>query len=106
MANIEYIFGIHAVQTKLQRNPERVQEVWFQEGREDQRLNQVKGLADEQGIECQVLPRRELDNKVKGRHQGVVAACTPNPAKDEHFLTQLLTRSTWSTSLPICTWVA
>jgi len=33
MANIEYVFGIHAVQTKLQRNPERVQEIWFQEGR-------------------------------------------------------------------------
>ena len=90
MANIEYVFGIHAVQTKLQRNPERVQEIWFQEGREDQRLNQVKALADEQGIECQIMPRRELDNKVKGRHQGVVAGCTPNPAKDEHFLTQLL----------------
>jgi 23S rRNA (guanosine2251-2'-O)-methyltransferase len=78
------------VQTKLQRNPERVQEVWFQEGREDQRLKQVKGLADEQGIECQIKPRRELDNKVNGRHQGVVAACTPNPAKDEHFLMQML----------------
>ena len=90
MANIEYVFGIHAVQTKLQRNPERVQEVWFQEGREDQRLKQVKGLADEQGIECQIMPRRELDNKVNGRHQGVVAACTPNPAKDEHFLMQML----------------
>ena len=90
MANIEYVFGIHAVQTKLQRNPERVQELWFQEGREDQRLNQVKALADEQGIECQIMPRRELDNKVKGRHQGVVAGCTPNPAKDEHFLMQLL----------------
>ena len=59
MANIEYVFGIHAVQTKLQRNPERVQEVWFQEGREDQRLKQVKGLADEQGIECQIMPRRD-----------------------------------------------
>ena len=90
MVNIEYVFGIHAVQTKLQRNPERVQEIWLQEGREDQRLNQVRGLADEQGIECQIMPRRELDNKVKGRHQGVVAACTPSPAKDEHFLTQLL----------------
>ena len=90
MANIEYVFGIHAVQTKLQRNPEWVQEVWFQEGREDQRLKQVKGLADEQGIECQIMPRRELDNKVNGRHQGVVAACTPNPAKDEHFLMQML----------------
>ena len=90
MANIEYVFGIHAVQTKLQRNPERVQEIWLQEGRDDQRLKQVKGLADEQGIECQVMPRRELDNKVKGRHQGIVAACTPNPAKDEGFLTQLL----------------
>jgi len=90
MANIEYVFGIHAVQTKLQRNPERVQEIWFQEGREDQRLNQVRGLADEQGIECQIMPRRELDNKVNGRHQGVVAVCTPSPAKDENFLTQLL----------------
>jgi len=90
MVNIEYVFGIHAVQTKLQRNPERVQEIWLQEGREDQRLNQVRGLADEQGIECQIMPRRELDNKVKCLHQGVVAACTPSPAKDEHFLTQLL----------------
>ncbi len=90
MANIEYVFGIHSVQSKLQRNPEWVQKVWFQEGREDQRLKQVKDLADEQGIECQIMPRRELDNKVSGRHQGVVAACTPSPAKDEHFLTQLL----------------
>jgi len=90
MANIEYVFGIHAVQTKLQRNPERVQEIWFQEGRDDQRLKQVKALADEQSIECHIMPRRDLDNKVNGRHQGVVAGCTPSPVKDEHFLTQLL----------------
>ncbi|MDC9720705.1 MAG: RNA methyltransferase substrate-binding domain-containing protein, partial [Gammaproteobacteria bacterium] len=94
MATIEYVFGIHAVQTKLQRNPERVQEIWLQEGREDQRLNQVKALADEQGIECQIMPRRELDSKVKGRHQGIVAACTPSPAKDENFLKELLAELT------------
>jgi 23S rRNA (guanosine2251-2'-O)-methyltransferase len=90
MSNIEYVFGIHAVQTKMQRNPERVQEIWFQEGRDDQRLKQVKSLAQDQGIECQLVPRRQLDSKVNGRHQGVVAACTPSPAKDEGYLKQML----------------
>ena len=90
MKQVEFVFGLHAVQTKLQRNPEQVQELWMQQGREDQRLQKLQVLAAEQEIATNIVPRKELDQRVKGRHQGVVAACTPTPVKNESDLNELL----------------
>jgi len=90
MKQVEFVFGLHAVQTKLQRNPEQVQELWMQQGREDQRLQKLQVLAAEQEIATNIVPRKELDQRVKGRHQGVVAACTPKPVKNEADLNALL----------------
>ena len=90
MKQVEFVFGLHAVQTKLQRNPEQVQELWMQQGREDQRLQKLQVLATEQEIATNIVPRKELDQRVKGRHQGVVAACTPTPVKNEADLNVLL----------------
>ena len=36
----EYIFGWHAVEAVLKREPERIQQVWIQTGRED-RFNRM-----------------------------------------------------------------
>ena len=90
MKQVEFVFGLHAVQTKLQRNPEQVQEIWLQQGREDKRLQKLQVLAAEQEIATHVIARKELDQRVRGRHQGVVAACTPSPAKTEADLNELL----------------
>ena len=90
MKQVEFVFGLHAVQTKLQRNPEQVQELWMQQGRDDQRLQKLQVLAAEQEIATNIVPRKELDQRVKGRHQGVVAACTPTPVKSESDLNELL----------------
>ena len=90
MQQVEFVFGLHAVQTKLQRNPEQVQEIWLQQGREDQRLQKLQVLAAEQEIATSVVARKVVDQRVKGRHQGVVAACTPSAAKTEADLNQLL----------------
>lgn len=71
--SVEQVFGIHAVQAVLQREPERVQAVWLQVGRDDQRLQALRRQAEAAGVSVSEVPRRELDQRVAGRHQGVVA---------------------------------
>jgi 23S rRNA (guanosine2251-2'-O)-methyltransferase len=87
---LPYIFGLHAVNNLLVHNPNRVREAWLQEGRNDQRLQQLQQLLNKADISWQWVPRRELDQRVSGRHQGVVAACAANPVQNESFLEQLL----------------
>ena len=70
----EYIFGWHAVEAVLKREPERLQQVWIQTGREDRRVKTVTETLNELGVRWQVVHRKELDQRVAGVHQGVVAA--------------------------------
>lgn len=70
----EYVFGWHAVDAVLKREPERLQQVWIQTGRQDKRVKSVTDALDGLGVRWQVVHRRELDERVAGVHQGVVAA--------------------------------
>lgn len=70
---MERIFGLHAVDAVLRRDPKRVQALYAQTGRNDKRMNALLELAGNQGIAVQLLPRTELDQMVNGRHQGIVA---------------------------------
>lgn len=85
-----YLFGLHAVKAILALNPQKVQMVWLQENRHDQRLQQLQQLLTEAGIVWHSASRRELDQRVGGCHQGVVAACSATAAQDESFLEQLV----------------
>jgi 23S rRNA (guanosine2251-2'-O)-methyltransferase len=85
-----YLFGLHAVKAILARNPQKVQIVWLQENRHDQRLQQLQQLLTEAGIVWHDASRRELDQRVGGCHQGVVAACSATPVQGESFLEQLV----------------
>ncbi len=69
----EFVFGWHAVDAILKREPERLQRVWIQQGRQDRRVKQVTDNLDQLGVPWQVVHRRELDSRVAGVHQGVVA---------------------------------
>lgn len=69
----EYIFGWHAVEAVLKREPGRLQRVWIQTGRQDRRVQDITGGLDELGVTWEVVHRRELDARVSGVHQGVVA---------------------------------
>jgi 23S rRNA (guanosine2251-2'-O)-methyltransferase len=82
----EYVFGLHAVQSVLERRPERIQEVYVQEGRRDRRLNEVLALARRSGLPVHERPRAELDKMVEGRHQGVVATASALTAVAENDL--------------------
>lgn len=84
------IFGLHAVQAVLERQPKRLRELYVQEGRRDRRLNELLALARQAGLVVKELPRAELDNMVEGRHQGVVAAALPLQASSEKDLPALV----------------
>ncbi|MBW3198472.1 23S rRNA (guanosine(2251)-2'-O)-methyltransferase RlmB [Marinobacter nauticus] len=70
----EYVFGWHAVDAVLKREPERLQRVWIQTGRQDKRVKSVTDALDGLGVPWKVVHRKELDERVSGVHQGVVAA--------------------------------
>ncbi len=70
---MELIYGIHAVDSLLRQNPQQVQRLWLQSGREDKRIASLLTLAANQGVAVERCPKAELDGKVSGRHQGVIA---------------------------------
>jgi len=68
------VFGLHAVMALLQRHPERVRQLWMQQGREDARAAAVRQLAREHGLRVHPKPVAELDRMSDGGvHQGIVA---------------------------------
>ena len=80
---MQYIYGIHAVDSLLRKNPKSVQRLWVQQGREDKRIASLLELAQNQGVPVAREPRQDLDEMVKGRHQGVVAETLDDPVHGE-----------------------
>ena len=76
---MQYIYGIHAVDSLLRNNPKSIQRLWVQQGREDKRIASLLELAQNQGVPIAREPRQDLDDMVKGRHQGVVAETLDEP---------------------------
>lgn len=70
----EVIFGIHAVESALRRNPEQVLQLWVQSGRHDKRMQTILGLAGTHGVSVESCSRDVLQKKsFDQKHQGVVA---------------------------------
>ena len=77
MSESHWVFGIHAVDALLQRQPKRIEELWLQQGRNDKRMQDIQQHAQQLGIRCLVMPREDLDKAVEGNHQGVLARAKP-----------------------------
>ena len=78
MSDLEWVYGIHAVENLLVQQPERIKEIRFQEGRDDKKIKRLLVLCRENGIKANVVPRREIDQLFKTSqdrvvHQGVAA---------------------------------
>ena len=87
----EIIFGIHAVQSLLERNPQRIQDVFILQSRDDRRLKSLITALEQQGIAIQVGSRQALDKMVDGAvHQGIVAKVKPGRQYQEGDLPDLL----------------
>lgn len=90
MSETHWVFGIHAVDALLQRQPNRVEELWLQHGRNDQRMQEIQQHAQQLGITCKVVAREAMDKEVEGRHQGVMALSKPAQTLRDRDLKELL----------------
>jgi 23S rRNA (guanosine2251-2'-O)-methyltransferase len=77
------VYGIHAVDALLRRNPHTVDQLLLQDGRDDKRLKALLALAQNQGVSVERVSREELARLVEGRHQGAVARVAASDAEVE-----------------------
>ena len=87
---MNWIFGIHAVQSLLKSNPQRVNQLQVCRGRQDVRLKKLLALAEQHNVNVEWVTAKQLDERVDGRHQGVAALCKEGQTYDESFLVDLV----------------
>ena len=94
MAQQEWLYGIHALDAVLTREPERLIEMYVLKGRDDERLTNIINQARRFGVSIQFCNRKVLDDKVQGeQHQGVVARAKPGKQFDEKDLADIVAAS-------------
>ena len=70
----DIIYGIHAVEAALRKQPQNILQVFVQQGRNDKRVQTILSLAKNNGVSLQAISNDRLREKCpKARHQGVVA---------------------------------
>lgn len=90
MSELHLVFGIHAVEALIARQPDRIEQLYVQRGRKDARMEALLAAAEQAGLSCQQVDRKELDEMVSGRHQGVVANSRGSQVLREGDLKMLL----------------
>ncbi len=94
MAQHEWLYGLHAMQSVLEKEPGRIIEIMVLKGRNDERLADIVNQARRFGISLQFCQRKVLDDKVGGQqHQGVVARAKPARILDESDLDDILSHA-------------
>lgn len=89
--NYDYVYGIHAVKQLFEYDIDRVLEVWIQEGRQDDKIQQLLNVIQEHQLAVQSVPRKTLDKlSNEGIHQGVVVRCKPLQRLDQTDLAEIL----------------
>lgn len=70
----ELIYGIHAVEAAIRKQPENVLQIFVQQGRNDNRISKILSIAKNSGVAVQAITNDKLKEKCpRSRHQGVVA---------------------------------
>ncbi|MGP1955154.1 MAG: RNA methyltransferase substrate-binding domain-containing protein, partial [Arsenophonus sp. NC-QC1-MAG3] len=70
----EIIYGIHAVQALLERDPSRLKQVYILKGRKDKRLFSVINQLKKFGIIIQLVNRQWMNRQTENAvHQGIFA---------------------------------
>ncbi len=75
---VHVVFGFHAVEAMIDRNPARILEIQTDPGKAGQRMDTLRALATKTGIPIRLQGRQELNQLTRqgnrpGNHQGVVA---------------------------------
>ena len=86
----QWLYGIHAVQSALENNPQRVLEVALLQDNDSPRLVHIADLAKAQDIAVHAWTAKAMAQRVEERHQGVMARCRPLPVRGEAELREML----------------
>ena len=87
---LDQVFGIHAVTTLLNRDPERVKRLFIVQGRVDPKVEKILTLAHQSGVHVETISKHRLDERVDGVHQGVLAEAKPLPILGDKELFKLM----------------
>ncbi len=96
MSESMWVYGLHAAQSALENNPDRIKEVIILKGRQDSRMGKLMDLAREQGFRFKLTPKEDFDRLLKkhelgeARHQGVLIQTLAAPVLKENDLDELL----------------
>lgn len=94
MAQHEWLYGIHALESVISHEPERLIELYILKGRDDKPINSIVSQARQFGVAVQFCQRKVLDEKANGeQHQGVVAKAKPGKQYDESDLDKIVSES-------------
>jgi 23S rRNA (guanosine2251-2'-O)-methyltransferase len=78
MAETRYIYGFHAVTSRLRQRAAGILEVFLDQSRNDPRARELARLARERGVHLMLVEGARLDGMTNhARHQGVAARVTP-----------------------------
>jgi len=95
------VYGLHAVQALVDGSPQRIQTLWLLKGRNDQRLQSIRSVAEKNRITVKVVEREKLDTMIEGNHQGVVASVVnATEVYDEDYLKSRLPKLKEQGQLP------
>ncbi len=90
----EWLYGIHALESVLQREPQRILEIFIAKGRDDERLHNIVNLARKHRISVQFAQRKALDDKAQGeQHQGVLARAIAAKPLNENDLDTIIAQA-------------
>ncbi|MDF1688834.1 MAG: 23S rRNA (guanosine(2251)-2'-O)-methyltransferase RlmB [Cycloclasticus sp.] len=73
MAEVQKIYGIHAVQALIEARPDQIVNAWLDRQRKDVKLQIIKETLDDVGIRVEYADKKTLEKlSNNGNHQGVL----------------------------------
>ncbi|MFT0212685.1 23S rRNA (guanosine(2251)-2'-O)-methyltransferase RlmB [Pseudomonas sp. F1_0610] len=90
MSDLEQVHGIHAVEALLRHHPKRVKKLVLAQALSTPRVQVLRDLAQQLRITVEECERHELDERIEGVHQGVLALVSPSQVWSEQMLESLL----------------
>jgi 23S rRNA (guanosine2251-2'-O)-methyltransferase len=86
----EIVYGIHAVRALLQKDAENIREAWIQKHIKNDQVQDLAQQLQLRHISLRYVPRKELDERCKGNHQGIIVDYQTAQSLNENDLPALL----------------
>ncbi len=95
MAEMQKIYGIHAVQALVESRPDQIVSAWMDCQRKDIKLQQLKKNLDDIGVRVEYTERKTLDKlSSMGNHQGILLTVKLPQERTEEALKKVVKERT------------